>query len=126
MHACSNCRRHIREDVCPFCHAAQAEDDSTQPPRGLGSTRLRRTALVASVVAMSACAPSVTPLYGIPVDSATSDTAGDDASSDATTDTPSDMPMLNDIAVYGIPPDAGPDSNDMPPYGVPPEDAGND
>jgi hypothetical protein len=115
MHVCSNCRRHVRERECPFCHAAPVETDSAPAPL-VSRDGLRRGALVASVFAMTACAPTVTPAYGVPVDSGSDAVSASDAADDAP------------VAAYGIPPqDAGQeDVNVMPPYGVPPEDAGTE
>lgn len=96
MHACPGCRRHIRETECPFClsEAPPLDHSAETPVPRLG---LKRSVLVASVLAATGCS-APTPPYGIPPQ----DTAPVDSAN--TTDTPSVM------GAYGIPPgDAGTD-----------------
>lgn len=142
MHSCPSCRRHIREAECPFCHAA-----APAPERAAGTpvsrVGLKRSALVASVLAAAACSPPVA-AYGIPVDATPGDTGVDSAmmaaygipidvpqvdatADDATADvTPQDTAPDSPVAAYGLPPDSGSaDSGFSPPYGIP-VDAGTE
>ena len=130
MHVCTNCRRHVRERECPFCHVTHEAPETPASAGSIARAGLRRGALVASVVALTACGPSAVPLYGIPVDAVEgtdatqADTSTADAGSDATADQGTDSSI---VAMYGIPPqDAGDDMNIMPPYGIPPEDSGTE
>ena len=92
MHACPTCRRHIRDDQCPFCEAtALAPEPAADAP--VSRMGLTRSVLVATVLTASGCAP--TPPYGIPQDAVAVDSADD-----------TDAPTF--VAAYGIPPrDAG-------------------
>ncbi len=129
MHACPNCRRHIRESECPFCHAKS--DAQAPAPRELISRKgLRRGALVASVFAATACAPVAA--YGIPLD-ANNGTDSQTNDSQTTTDSMTADDAIDEsvVAAYGIPPAdvmSGDDASDAPvaAYGIPPQDAGED
>lgn len=113
MHLCPSCSRHIREAVCPFC---KTESEPSAPPaEGASWVGLKRSALLATVLAATGCAPAAMAAYGIPVDSAA----------------PTDAAETSIAPAYGIavdaapPPDATPEGSVAPPYGVPPNDAGN-
>ena len=115
MFLCLTCHRHVRENVCPFCGAAQT--GAPLPGPRAFRVGMKRSAILAGAVA-AAMGTGLVAASTVSCSSSSGDqpdviTGGDaygiplDAPNDSPLDSPNDVIAVD--AAYGIPHDAGSD-----------------